>query len=162
VRQELQFIHEIIQSSFINAHGLAVAQTVSLRPVTAGEGFVPRLVRVRFVVDRATVGQEYPIVLLCFLVSIISPMLLTRLYLNTSLSRGTTGEVKRGVWWANLRERDHLENLGVDGKGKLKWILMKRDGGIGLDLSGLEQTQMTGCCECGNEHSVSTGNFLTG
>jgi hypothetical protein len=32
--------------------------------------------------------------------------------------------------WANLRERDHLENLGIDGKGKLKWIFMKRNGGM--------------------------------
>jgi hypothetical protein len=38
--------------------------------------------------------------------------------------------VNTRVWWANLRERDHLENLGVDGKGKLKWIFMKRDGGM--------------------------------
>jgi hypothetical protein len=57
-------------------------------------------------------------------------MFLTRLYLNTPLNRGTRGEVITGVWWANLRERDHLENLGVDGKGKLKWIFMKRDGGM--------------------------------
>ena len=124
------FIHGIVQANFINAHGRAVAQAVSLRPITAGGGFVPRLVCVRFVVDRATVGQDYPIVLLCFLVSIISSMLLTRLYLNTTLSRGTTEEVNTGVWWANLRERGHLENLTVDGKGKLKWIFMKRDGGM--------------------------------
>jgi hypothetical protein len=24
------------------------------------------------------------------------------------------GEVYRGFWWRNLRERDHLEELGVD------------------------------------------------
>jgi len=24
-------------------------------------------------------------------------------------------EVNTGVWWGNLRERNHLEDLGVDG-----------------------------------------------
>jgi hypothetical protein len=32
-----------------------------------------------------------------------------------------TGEVYTGFWWENLRERDHLENLGVDGRITLKW-----------------------------------------
>jgi len=27
-----------------------------------------------------------------------------------------TGEVRRGFWWRNLRERNHLEALGVDGE----------------------------------------------
>ena len=26
------------------------------------------------------------------------------------------GEVLSGFWWGNLRERDHLEDLGVDGR----------------------------------------------
>jgi hypothetical protein len=28
-------------------------------------------------------------------------------------------------WWGNLRERDHLGNLGVDEKIILKWIFNK-------------------------------------
>jgi len=28
-------------------------------------------------------------------------------------------------WSKKLNERDHLENLGVDGRMKLEWILMK-------------------------------------
>jgi len=28
-----------------------------------------------------------------------------------------------GFWWGNLRERGHLEDLGVDGRKILKWIL---------------------------------------
>ena len=26
-----------------------------------------------------------------------------------------TGEVHMGLWWGNLRERKHLENVDVDG-----------------------------------------------
>jgi len=40
-----------------------------------------------------------------------------------------TGEVRVGFWWGNLRERDHLKNVGVDGgeyqKGNLiGWEIM--------------------------------------
>jgi hypothetical protein len=37
-------------------------------------------------------------------------------------------ENRRGacrVWWEELRKRDHLEELGVDGKIILKWIFKK-------------------------------------
>ena len=33
-----------------------------------------------------------------------------------------TGEVHTGFWWEDLMERDHLEDLGVDGRIILKWI----------------------------------------
>jgi hypothetical protein len=26
------------------------------------------------------------------------------------------GEVHKGFWWGDLRERDHLKDLGVDGR----------------------------------------------
>jgi hypothetical protein len=26
------------------------------------------------------------------------------------------GEVYKGFWWGNLRERDHLEDLGIGGR----------------------------------------------
>jgi len=32
-----------------------------------------------------------------------------------------------GFWWGNLRERCHLEELGVDRKIVLKWIFKKWD-----------------------------------
>jgi hypothetical protein len=31
-----------------------------------------------------------------------------------------TGEVHTGFWWGNLREREHLEDLGVDGENSVK------------------------------------------
>jgi hypothetical protein len=33
------------------------------------------------------------------------------------------GEVYTGFWWGNLRERDHLEDPGIDGRIILIWIL---------------------------------------
>jgi hypothetical protein len=30
-------------------------------------------------------------------------------------------------WWGGLRERDHLEALGVDGRIILKWVFKKWD-----------------------------------
>ena len=38
-----------------------------------------------------------------------------------------TGEVRTGFWWEDLRERDHLEDLGVDGRIILKRIFKKWD-----------------------------------
>ena len=34
-----------------------------------------------------------------------------------------------GVWWGNLRERDHLEDLGEEGR-ITRWIFRKWVGGI--------------------------------
>jgi hypothetical protein len=36
-----------------------------------------------------------------------------------------TGEICEGFWWEDLSERDHLEDLSVDGRIILKWIFKK-------------------------------------
>jgi hypothetical protein len=36
--------------------------------------------------------------------------------------------VRTGFWWGGLRERDHLEETGVDVRIILKWIVKKWDG----------------------------------
>ena len=38
------------------------------------------------------------------------------------------------VWWGNLRERDHLQDPGVDVRIILRWIFSKWDEGNGIDL----------------------------
>ena len=36
-----------------------------------------------------------------------------------------TEEVHTGFWWGNMRERDHLEDPGVDGRIMLRWVFRK-------------------------------------
>jgi hypothetical protein len=40
------------------------------------------------------------------------------------------GEVCTGFWCGNLRERDHLQDPGVDGTIILRWIFRKWNGGM--------------------------------
>jgi hypothetical protein len=42
-------------------------------------------------------------------------------------------EVHKGFWWGNLREGDHLEGPGVDGRTILKRVFKTWDEGHGLD-----------------------------
>jgi hypothetical protein len=44
-----------------------------------------------------------------------------------------------GFWWRNLSQRDHLKDLGVDGRVALKYIIKKWNG------------EAAAACECGNE-----------
>ena len=36
-----------------------------------------------------------------------------------------------GSWWGDVREGDHLEDPGIDGRIILRWIFRKWDGGGG-------------------------------
>ena len=42
-------------------------------------------------------------------------------------------EMYTEFWWGNLRERDHLKDLGVDGRILLKYILKSEMWGHVLD-----------------------------
>jgi len=44
-----------------------------------------------------------------------------------------TVEVHTGFWWGDVRDRDHLEDLGLDGSTMLKLIFKKWVGRHGLD-----------------------------
>jgi hypothetical protein len=60
-----------------------------------------------------------------------------------------------GFWLGNLREGDHMEDLGIDARIILKWILEKWNEGHRLDPSGSGQGQVASSCQCGNEPLVS-------
>jgi len=48
------------------------------------------------------------------------------------------GEAYKWFWWGNLKERDHLEYSGINGKIILRWIFSKWDMG-GVDWIELAQ-----------------------
>jgi len=64
-----------------------------------------------------------------------------------------TGEVHTGFWWANVIERTHLEDAGVDGRSY--GYSRHRMGGRALVLSGSVEGKVAGSCDHGDESSVS-------
>jgi hypothetical protein len=57
-------------------------------------------------------------------------------------------------WWGNLNERDHLEDLRIDGWMILKLIFKERNG-VCTVVVWLRIKTGGGFCECGNEPSGS-------
>ena len=53
------------------------------------------------------------------------------------LARMGRKEEYTGLWWGNLRERDHLRDPGVDGRIILRWIYRKWDVGVWTGSSWL-------------------------
>jgi hypothetical protein len=64
-------------------------------------------------------------------------------------------EVYTGFWWGNRRERDYLENPGIDGRIILRWTFRKLDVREWTGSTGSGSGQVVGTCECGNVPSGS-------
>jgi hypothetical protein len=45
------------------------------------------------------------------------------------VARVGRGEAYTEFWWGNLRERDYLEDTGLDGRKIFTWLFRKRDVG---------------------------------
>jgi hypothetical protein len=65
-------------------------------------------------------------------------------------------EVHAGFSWENLRERDYLEDLSINGRTILKRIFKKWDWEKWTELTSLRIAQLTVSCECGNKSSGTT------
>jgi len=69
------------------------------------------------------------------------------------------GEVCTGFWWGNLRERDQLEDLGLDGRIILRWIFRNLDMGTRTGLIWLRKGAGGGLVNL--RIPYNSGNFLT-
>jgi len=47
-----------------------------------------------------------------------------------------------GVWWGNMRERDHLGETGVDWRIILRWIFRKWDVGVFLKSAASKSVKL--------------------
>jgi len=54
------------------------------------------------------------------------------IYIKHVTHGGQAGQVHTGFWWGNLKQRNHLEVTGIDGRIILKWILKEEDGKVYL------------------------------
>ena len=68
-----------------------------------------------------------------------------------------------GFWWENLRERDHLEDPGLDGRIILRWVFKKWDSGHGLDYLAQDRGRWWSFVNAVMSLRVphNAGNFLT-
>jgi hypothetical protein len=72
------------------------------------------------------------------------------------------GEVHTGLWLGELRERDHLEDLGVDRTIVLKWIFKQWDGGVDWIDMAQDKDRWRGVVNAAVNLRVpqNAGNFL--
>jgi hypothetical protein len=59
------------------------------------------------------------------------------------------GEMRTGFRWEDLRAREHLEDLSIDGRIILKWIFKMDVGGRAMESIDLAQDwNVTGSIKC--------------
>jgi hypothetical protein len=63
--------------------------------------------------------------------------------------------IHTGVWCCGVKERDHMQDLGISGRVALIWVVRKGDVRLWTGFFLLMIVKVVGCCECGNEHSGS-------
>jgi hypothetical protein len=70
--------------------------------------------------------------------------------------------VLTGFWWGNLCERDHLEDLDIDGKIILKWKVKNSDGRSWTGFIWLRIETYVRLCKRDNEPLgyINCGKFL--
>ena len=64
-----------------------------------------------------------------------------------------------GIWWGNLRDRDHWGDPDVDGRIILRWVFKKWDVGTWTGSSWL-RIGTGGECSNGPSGSIKCGEFL--
>ena len=79
------------------------------------------------------------------------------------VARMGRGEACTGVWWGNLRKRDHLGDPGIDGRIILRWIFRKKDIGVWTGSSWLRTGRWQALVNVVMNLRVpyNVGNFLT-
>ena len=60
-----------------------------------------------------------------------------------------------GFWWARVKERDHMQDLDINGRIALTCILREEDERMWTGFIWLMIVKVVGCFERGNEHSGS-------
>ena len=70
------------------------------------------------------------------------------------------GEVHTGFWWGILREKDHLEDTGIDGRIILRWVW---GGGMGWNQLAQDRDKWWAILNVVMNLRVplNMGNFLT-
>jgi len=65
--------------------------------------------------------------------------------------------IHTGFWWGRVKGRVHMQDLGINGRIALTWIIRKVDERLWTGFISLVIVKVVGCCERGNEHSGSIG-----